>query len=375
MRKYWLEAMLKIARPVIKNLADGNLHNTIPKEFHKERENFIMLEAFGRTACGIAPWLELELSDGAEKDLQKEYRALIIRCIENATNPDSPDYMNWSNNGGQPLVDAAFLAHAVIRAPKSFFFSLSNETRQRFINCLKESRKIAPANCNWLFFPAIVEAALFVMDADCKLSPVDRALDSFENWYAGDGTYKDGEFFHWDYYNSYVIHPMQLDILRTFRGINKDYEELYAVALKRASRYAQVLEQLINADGTYAVFGRSSVYRFGAFQLLSQAALQEFLPESLTYGQVRCALSSVIHKVFENPDTFDKNEFLAPGIYGCQPELAEEYINVGSLYLCETVFLPLGLPENHKFWTEDDADWTAKKIWTGQNACRDRATD
>ena len=109
--------------------------------------------------------------------------------------------------------------------------------------------------------------------------------------------------------------------------------------------------------------------------MLSQAVLQEFLPENLSNGQVRCALDSVIHKVCENENMFDENGFLTPGIYGFQPDLAEEYINVGSLYLCEAVFLPLGLSETHKFWTDTDADWTAKKIWSGQNTVRDHAID
>lgn len=375
MRTYWLNTMIKIANPVLENLAKGTLHKTIPKQFHKDRRGYIMLEAFGRTACGIAPWLELELPDGFEKELQTKYRKLMVKCIENATNPLSPDYMNWCHFGGQPLVDAAFLAHAIVRAPNSMYYSLDDKVKKRLITCLKKSRKITPVHSNWLFFSAMVEAGLYIMGADYDFGPVDHAIDTFKKWYVGDGTYSDGDFFHWDYYNSFVIHPMLIDILKTFSDIRPDYKKFYPTAIGRASRFAGVLEQLINPDGTYAVFGRSTVYRFGAFQLLSQSVLQGFLPENLTYGQVRCALNSVLHKVCENKNMFDKKGFLTPGIYGNQPDLAEEYINVGSLYLCETVFLPLGLSENHKFWTDTDADWTAKKIWSGQNVFRDHATD
>ena len=34
-------------------------------------------------------------------------------------------------------------------------------------------------------------------------------------WYKGDGVYGDGPPFHWDYYNSFVIQPMLLNILAT----------------------------------------------------------------------------------------------------------------------------------------------------------------
>lgn len=375
MREYWVENMLKIADPVLRHLAKGTLHKSIPKDFHKDRKNFILLEAFGRTACGIAPWLECELPQGKEKDLQTEYRNLMHKCIVNATNPLCPDYMNWCHCDRQPLVDCAFLAHAVLRAPNSMYFSLDEKTQKRFATCLKKSRKIKPWESNWLFFSAMVETGLYVMGAKYDLTPVDYAIEKFKKWYVGDGTYGDGNYFHWDYYNSYVIHPMFLDLLKVFSEIRPDYKELYEIELKRASRYTKVLEQLINADGTYAVFGRSSVYRFGAFQLLSQAVLQEFLPDELTYSQVRCGLNAVIHKVMENEQMFDHNGWLLPGVYGHQPDMAEEYINVGSLYLCETVFLPLGLHPDHKFWTEKDKPWTSKKIWSGESTIRDHSID
>ncbi len=34
-----------------------------------------------------------------------------------------------------------------------------------------------------------------------------------------------------------------------------------------------------------------------------------------------------------------------------QPGLADFYITTGSLYLCTTIFLPLGLPADDPFWT------------------------
>lgn len=70
---------------------------------------------------------------------------------------------------------------------------------------------------------------------------------------------------------------------------------------------------------------------------------------------------------------FDEAGWLTPGVYGNQPDLAEEYISVGSLYLCEAVFLPLGLAPQHRFWQEADQPWTAKKIWSGQNVKRDHS--
>ncbi|MDR2118364.1 MAG: DUF2264 domain-containing protein, partial [Tannerellaceae bacterium] len=45
----------------------------------------------------------------------------------------------------------------------------------------------------------------------------------------------------------------------------------------------------------------------------------------------------------------------------------------GSLYLTSEIFLPLGLPADHPFWTSPEQDWTAKKAWNGKDFPKDRA--
>ena len=145
--------------------------------------------------------------------------------------------------------------------------------------------------------------------------------------------------------------------------------------LARASRYASVLERMIGPDGSYPVVGRSICYRFGAFQMLAQAALQHRLEEHLSPASVRCGLTAVIRRVMSAPDMFDENGWLRPGVFGYQPELAEEYINTGSLYLCSAVFLPLGLSPADPFWSRPDEDWSGRKVWTGGHISIDHAID
>ncbi len=375
-RDYWLKTMLQIADPVLRNLAAGTLRQNMPTEFHPDRAEYMHLEALGRTACGIAPWLELEGLTGKEATLQAEYRALMRQAISNAVNPQSPDFMNFTEGYGQALVDAAFLAHGIVRAPKQLYHALDEETKRNLTAALRATRRFTPFAMNWLFFSAMVEAALRVMgETDYDLTRVDYAVNMFEGWYLGDGVYGDGPKFRWDYYNSFVIQPMYLDVLRTFADVGRGYHELLEKCLVRSGRYAAELERNINADGSYPVIGRSITYRFGAFQLLSQAALQDFLPQELPAAQVRCALTATIRKVMAHPGTLDAEGWLRPGVYGYQPDLAEGYICVGSLYLCLAIFLPLGLPETADFWAKPDAAWTAKRIWSGENMMLDHAVD
>jgi hypothetical protein len=103
-------------------------------------------------------------------------------------------------------------------------------------------------------------------------------------------------------------------------------------------------------------------------------ALRQELHETITPAQVRCALTLVIRRMIEMPGTFDANGWLTIGFCGHQPELGESYISTGSLYLCATVFLPLGLPADNSFW-QGEAEWTARKAWSGKYTLIDQALD
>ncbi|WP_151737478.1 DUF2264 domain-containing protein ['Paenibacillus yunnanensis' Narsing Rao et al. 2020] len=372
-RKYWLDTMLRIGHPVLEALSRNQLREELPTGFHPDRSAFAQLEAFARLACGMAPWLELEGLEGEEEQLRARYTGLMLKAMDAATDPGSPDVMNFKAEG-QPLVDAAFLAHALVRAPKRLAGGLDGRVKGNVLAALKQTRRTAPSGSNWLLFSAMVEAALYVLgDPDYDRMRVGYAVHMFMDWYKGDGVYGDGKEFHWDYYNSFVIQPMLADVVTVFEHESAQYAALRPVILERAQRYAAILERMIAPDGTYPFTGRSIVYRFGAFQLLAQAALQHFLPEALPPQQVRCALTAVIRRTMEFPGNFDERGWLRPGVYGYQPELAEGYINTGSLYLCAAVFLPLGLLPSDPFWAGADMKWTSQRIASGENVMRDQA--
>jgi len=371
-REYWIQTLYRIAHPVLENLKNQTLKINMPiQSIAGIRNGCSHLEALGRTLAGIAPWLEAGPLNGEEGLLRARMAELARVSIDSATDPNSPDYMNF-NNGIQPLVDTAFLAHAIVRAPQELLAKLNPTTRQNLINAFKASRVIRPLHNNWLLFSAMIETALYLMDETWDRMRVDYALRQHEQWYIGDGAYKDGPEFHWDYYNSFVIFPMLLDILDTMGNQHEDWLQLKEKVLIRAIRYAAIQERMISPEGTFPVIGRSLSYRFGAFQLLAQMSLREQLPDDIEPAQVRCALTAVIQRIIEAHGTFDQNGWLRIGLCGDQPELGEPYISTGSLYLCTTVFLPLGLSEQHSFW-QGHASWTSKRAWSGETTPIDRA--
>jgi hypothetical protein len=377
-RAYWVSLADRLSRKVLPALAAGELRKSMPVESGQgawNRDKFTHLEAFGRLLAGLAPWLESESPVAEpERDLKNRTRRLALEALEKAVHPASPDFLNFSA-GQQPLVDAAFLCSALLRAPQFLLGQVKGALRGNLIEALKITRAFKPYQNNWILFSALVEAGLAKLGADWQEGPIDTALQSHEDWYLGDGTYGDGPVLAWDYYNSYVIHPMILELLQAMEPFSGRWASLKEGCLSRARRYAEVQERLISPEGTYPPLGRSISYRAGAFHLLAYAAWKGLLPPALKPAQVRCALSAVLRRQMEAKGTFDSQGWLSLGFAGHQPGLAESYISTGSTYLVSLVLLPLGLGPEDDFWSGADEAWTAKKLWEGQDMPPDKATN
>jgi hypothetical protein len=375
-RDYWVKMLTRITIPVLDALSQDKLKERMPVEALPGsldgRKQVTYLEALGRSLAGLAPWLELGADQTEEGQLRAKFINLAVASVRNAVNPSSKDYMNFTQ-GGQPLVDAAFLAHALIRAPRHLWGNLDKATQGHVVAALKATRVIKPHYSNWLLFTAMVEAALLKFTSEHDAVRIDYAIKEHESWYKGDGVYGDGPTFHFDYYNSYVIQPMLIDIVKTVNEKTPEMKSTAEMISKRAKRYAEIQERLISPDGTFPPTGRSIAYRCGAFQLLAQMALDKELPQSLQPAQVRSALTAVIRRTMDAPATFDKNGWLTIGLCGHQPEVGEQYISTGSLYLCTVAFLPLGLPEVDEFWAAPPMDWTAVKAFSGKSFPIDKA--
>ncbi|HEX6546425.1 MAG TPA: DUF2264 domain-containing protein, partial [Bryobacteraceae bacterium] len=365
-REYWIHTLTKVGDPVLSALSARRLKATMPVEAPHgnadERRQFTHLEALGRLLSGMAPWLESGASSGPEASRREHYCDLSRKAIAAGVDPHSPDYMNFSK-GSQPVVDAAFLALAVLRAPRELWEKLDRTTKRQLVEAMRSSRVILPGYNNWLLFSATVEAFLFRAQEDWDKMRVDYAVRSLNEFYKGDGLYGDGPAFHWDYYNSFVMHSMLLAVVETFTGQEKFWDKLHPVFVERSRRYADIQERLINPDGSYPAIGRSITYRCGAFQLLADMALKKQLPQRLAPAQAREALTAVIRRTLDAPGTFDTNGWLTVGLCGHQPSLGEGYISTGSLYLCSNAFLPLGLPASDPFWSGTAEGWTSQKIW------------
>lgn len=381
-RKKWIKNMHKIVYPVISNAANGSLHNALPVSNDEKKRGVAYLEAIGRAVDGIAPWLELnesKITDDEERALQRKYRELTRKAMANAADPDSSDYCVWNKSetnlmADQPVVDAAFYASAILKAPHQLWELQPEDAKKNILKAFDKVLLMRAHRSNWLMFTAIIETCKYKLTGVADSMRIDCALAFHYDWYKGDGIYGDGDIFVMNYYNSYVIQPMLEEVSRNAADIivDKKFRERSMNAL---SRYSEILEHMIAPDGSFPFLGRSITYRMAAFQALSHAALVNALPASLPANQVRCALTKVIDKIMSAPTMFDENGFLTKGLYGKQENLADSYINCGSLYLTSTIFLPLGLAPSHQFWSGKDVKTTWEKAWSGEDIEQDIALE
>ena len=411
-REVWVDIMYQMAEPVMKNMAEGRLQQVmdtvggnknleLSPTWDNRDKKVAYMEAFGRLLAGLAPWLNLPDDDTPESAKRKQLREWTRKAIINAVDPKSPDRLGWEN-GGQTLVDGAYVVEGLYRGYDSLWVPLPQETKDLYIKEIQGLRRYDPPYTNWLLFVAMEESFLMYVGARFDAYRIKLALAKVEEWYIGDGLYSDGPSFAFDYYNSYVIQPMYTECLEMIaakrpndsylifsktndktRGARNRLQEVR----KRMQKWSVILERFISPEGTFPVVGRSISYRMAVLQPLAQLAWRKQLPQELHNGQVRAAITAVANRMFfgqvENPaktakalsKNYNAGGFLTIGFVGPHPNVADWYTNNGSLYMTSLAFLPLGLPETDPFWTDPAEKWTSKKAWEGDDFPKDHKWD
>lgn len=377
-RQVWADLCYKISQPVLENMSKGNFQKDFPLELSPKWDGrdtkVAYLETFARLMAGISPWLALPDDGTPEGKQRKQLHEWAIQAYKNAVDPNSPDKITWLTNTSQPLCDASYLVESFMRAPEATWGQLDEVTKKRYIEGLKSLRTIRPAYNNWLLFRAMVEVFFMSIGEDVDEYALSVGLQKMSEWYLSDGWYSDGPEYAMDYYNSYVMHPMMVEVVEMCKKHKFSTPISLDLAVKRMNRFNTILERFISPEGAYPAVGRSVIYRMGAFQTLAMSAWKYGLPKDLTNGSVRSALTCVMKRMFAVDGNFDDKGYLRLGFAGHQPNLANYYSDNGSLYMTSLVFMPLGLPANHPFWTAPAEPWTSQKAWSGQEFPEDYHT-
>ncbi|WP_347304673.1 DUF2264 domain-containing protein (plasmid) [Croceibacterium sp. TMG7-5b_MA50] len=378
-RTYSVDLLRRMAEPVLGPMARGRLQREWTPELSPTWDgrdpHVAYMEAFARLMDGVAPWLALPDDPSPEGQLRARLRDQALASFTHSVDPASPDYLLWRSHG-QALVDSAYFTSALLRAPDALWKPLSRTTQRRIVEEIKGLRRVSPPYQNWILFAAMNEAFLFSIGEEWDPMRVDLAIKKFLEWYAGDGWYGDGPRFHFDYYNSYVIQPMLVQILQTLAAGEPAFNNLkpaaeLELAIRRAQRYAEHVERMIGPDGAYAAVGRSLTYRTAVHQPLGFLAWHGLLPDTLPPGQVRAATMAAQRRVFADPSNFNDAGYLTIGFARHQPTLGDIYSNAGSMYIASESLIALGLPASDPYWTAPPLPWTMLRAYSGEDFRKD----
>jgi hypothetical protein len=382
-RVYMAGLLQSIADPVLSAMSQGRLKASFPLELSPtwdgREKSVAYLECFGRLISGLSPWLSLPEDDTPEGRTRKRLTEQALQSYVHAVDPSSPDYLTWRGHG-QALVDSAYFTQALLRAPKALWEPLDATTKRRIVEEIKGLRRVNPPFINWLLFAAMNEAFLLSIGEESDPMRLNTAVRKIDEWYIGDGWIQDGATFHFDYYSSFVMHPMMIQVLEVMEAHKApfwkdDLTKWRELAVKRAQRYSEHLERFISPEGTFPPFGRSLTYRTAVFQPLALLAWRKQLPAKVSEGQVRSALVAAHKAVFSEPSNFTPDGFLTIGFVGHHPALGDWYSNNGSMYITTESFLALGLAPADSFWTTPAEPWTQKLAFAGKAFQKDYAVD
>jgi len=362
-RKLWIDKLLEIIEKPLYYLSklefDKFTIKRSPNDNNKRDINLGYLECFARIFSGISPWLIIEkINDDYEYNKQQLIMGYILTCFENLFQYFDEKLNIFTNE--QSIVESAFICYGFIISKNKIWEKITDNSKYKLICIFKKVRLLIKEwqkKNNWYLFHGIIESFFRVINIDYDNNLVQEMIINVNSWYRGDGFYSDGPSkFKMDYYNSYVIQPFYIEILKIFKS------ELLDIAIVRSLHFTEFLERIIGEDGSFPPLGRSIVYRFGVFHLLSYCIYNKTISNNHSYGQLRNALTKVLNKII-NKDIFNDEGFLELGFNSKQENISDSYSNTGSCYLTVIGFIPLGLSESDIFWSEQDEIFTQEACW------------
>ena len=366
-RKLWLDNMIDIVELPLSCMSKLEFNKFVlqksPFESPDRDPNMGYLECFARIFAGISPWITLEkINDENEFKKQQIILEYVKQCFENTIPYFDESFGLFSVE--QSIVECSYICYGFIISKNKIWNMLNEKIQNNMIRLFRKVRlmiKTYHVGCNWYLFHGIIEAFFKSINIDYNMQFIKNMISSVDKWYCGDGFYFDGDRkFKMDYYNSYVIQPFFIEILKIFHS-NKE-NDITNNAISRCIKYSEFLERIIGHDGTYPPLGRSVIYRFASFHLVSYCIYNETISERHSYGQLRNALTKVLTKI-SSKDIFNKDGLLALGFNAQQESISDYYSNNGSCYLTVLGFLPLGLNEDHIFWTDSYKHFTQEACW------------
>lgn len=333
----WAEALI---RPAAARIAPGSGRLRLGTWGADYDADAAEMEAFVRPLWGLAPLM----AGGFDS---AEARA-FAQGIAAGTDPAHPDYWGDVGPSDQRMVEMAGIAFAWLLAPEAFWAPLGPEAQDRAAAWMLRINDQPPSDNNWLFFRVLVNLALARLGQDWARPAVEKALSRIDEFYLGEGWYRDGEKNQIDYYVPMAFHFYGL-VFAQFGG--DLFPRQAGVFRERARIFAEGFQYWFAPDGAAIPFGRSMTYRMAqsAFWAACAFAGEEVLP----WPRIKGLLLRNLRWWAGRPIT-DRDGILSIGYAYPNPLMSEGYNGIGAPNWALKPFLVLALGDGHPFWQAEE---------------------
>ena len=327
-------ALLDLFDPLVPYFSRGNARVRLDAAAAHFDRAAADLEGFARPLWGLAPFA----AGGGSFAHWDRY----AEGIANGTDPEHPEYWGQVNGRDQRMVELAALGFALALAPEKLWDPLSGRARDNLVSYLLHARKFDYADNNWKFFRVFVDIALDRLGIEHDRSLTKAYLAELDGFYIGDGWYRDGNVRRVDHYIAFAMHFYGLIYARL---VEDDHAKRYR---ERAVAFDRDFRHWFAEDGATLPFGRSLTYRFACAGFWAALAFADL--EALPWSEIKGLCLRHLRWWADKPIA-DRDGVLSIG-YG-YPNLlmSENYNSAGSPYWAFKAFLPLGVGEDHPFWT------------------------
>ncbi|WP_299092406.1 DUF2264 domain-containing protein [uncultured Metabacillus sp.] len=298
-------------------------------------------EGFSRVLWGLVPFF-------AGTDEEYEIWDMQLQGIKNGTNPNHDEYWGDIKDYDQRIVEMAVFGLALLLIPEKVWEPLSDEEKSNFSHWLRQINRYKVWDCNWLFFPVLVNLGLKHVGEPYCQEIMEENLNRIDEFYLSNGWYSDGINGHCDYYVPFAIHYYSLIYAKVMETEDPIRSQQYKT---RAEVFAKDFISWFSSDGSSIPYGRSLAYRFAQSSFWSAAVYAEIEPFSL--GVMKGLILRNLRWWFKQP-MFNDSGILTVGYTYPNLVMAENYNSPGSPYWALKTFLPLALDEEHPFWKADE---------------------
>lgn len=300
------------------------------------------MEAFARPLWGLVPFF-------AGGGGNEEFESLYINGLTAGTDKASETYWGGTGERDQRFVEMASIAYGMLFAPEKLWQPLTDTAKENLIKWLWQINEHEVCDSNWRFFRVLVNIALKKLGLNYSEEKLNEDLTRLDEFYLGDGWYKDGVHGQTDYYISFAFHFYSLIYAKAMENDDSARAKLYK---DRACEFAKTFIYWFDEDGEALPYGRSLTYRFAQCAFWSACVIADIrpFPIEVMKGLIKRNLDKWLSK-----DIFDHGGILSVGYDYPNLHMAEHYNAHGSPYWGLKAYAFLMLPDNHEFWSCDSA--------------------